>query len=153
MGPGTRSPAAAAVLACVLAVAHPLAPGAPSADARRACALRPLPSRCRIRIPGVSVRIGPPSFSPLSTPPALSAGGPAMRGGGRVASGIAPRGSHGSGRADFPHPALRLTALLRDGGGTDARLRERITLKQPVHALPRNPCPLRAAAQPLAPHA
>src|ERR1700722_12925498 len=42
---------------------------------------------------------------------------------GRVASGIAPRGSHGSGRADFPHPALRLTALLRDGGGTEARSR------------------------------
>ena len=71
----------------------------------------------------------------------------------RVASGIAPRGSHGSGRAELPHPALRPTALLHDGGVTDARLRERIALPQPVHVLPRNPCPLRAAAQPLAPRA
>jgi hypothetical protein len=63
-----------------------------------------------------------------------------------------PRGSHGSGRADFPHPALRLTASLRDRGGTDARLRKRIPLEQSVHFLPRYPCPLRAATQPLLPH-
>ncbi len=63
-----------------------------------------------------------------------------------------PRGSRGSGCADFPHPALRPTASLRDGGGTDARLRQRIAREQPEHCLPRYPCPLRAAAQPLAPH-
>ncbi len=70
---------------------------------------------------------------------------------GRVASGITPRGSHGSGRADFPHPALRSTASLRDGGSADARLRQRIPLQQPFHLLHRYPCPLRAAAQPLSP--
>ncbi|MGA2449914.1 MAG: hypothetical protein ABTD50_14645, partial [Polyangiaceae bacterium] len=31
----------------------------------------------------------------------------------RVAPGVAPRGSHGSGRAELPHPALRVTGLLR----------------------------------------
>src|ERR1700730_522610 len=54
----------------------------------------------------------------------------------RVASGIAPRGSHGSGRAELPHPALRFTASLRDGGGTDAWLRQRIPLEQPLHSRP-----------------
>src|SRR5579864_6309414 len=38
------------------------------------------------------------------------------------------------------------------GGGTDARLRKRIPLEQSVHFLPRYPCPLRAATQPLPPH-
>lgn len=35
--------------------------------------------------------------------------------GGRVAVGVAPHGSHRSGRADFPHPAPRTTGSLRDG--------------------------------------
>src|SRR5208283_1163783 len=76
---------------------------------------------------------------------------PVKWGWGRVASRIAPRGSHGSGRADFPHPALRSTASLRDRGSADSRLRQRIPLQQPFHLLHRYPCPLRAAAQPLSP--
>ena len=35
--------------------------------------------------------------------------------GGRVAAGVTPRGSHRSGRADFPHPAPRSTVSLRYG--------------------------------------
>src|SRR5262245_14231244 len=31
----------------------------------------------------------------------------------RVAAGVAPGGSHGSGRAEFPHPALQVTVSLR----------------------------------------
>jgi hypothetical protein len=61
---------------------------------------------------------------------------------GRVASGITPRGSHGSGRADFPHPALQSTVSLRDRGGAKPRLRQRVPLQQPSHLLPRYPCPL-----------
>ena len=60
-------------------------------------------------------------------------------GGGGVGSprGLTPRGSHGSGRADFPHPALRSTASLCDGGSADARLGQRIPLQQPSHLLHR----------------
>ena len=58
--------------------------------------------------------------------------------------GLLPRGSHGSGHADFPHPALRSTASLR-GGGEDVRLRKRIVRQQPCHFLPRHVGPLRAA--------
>ena len=50
-----------------------------------------------------------------------------------------------SGRAGFPHPALRNTASLRDEGSTDTRRRERIPLKQPRHTFPCYPRPLRAA--------
>jgi hypothetical protein len=71
---------------------------------------------------------------------------------GRVASGIAPRGSHRSGHADFPHPALQPTASLRDRGGANARLRQGIACKQPKHFLPREPSPLRTTVQPLVPH-
>ena len=64
---------------------------------------------------------------------------------------ITLRGSHRSGRADFPHPALRSTVSLRDVRRTDARLWQWITLQEPKHFLPRE-CPLRTAAQPLPPH-
>jgi hypothetical protein len=64
--------------------------------------------------------------------------GGGMQRSGRL-GGSLPRGSHGSGHADFPHPALRSTALLRDGGRTDARLRQRIVLQQLAHLLPRDP--------------
>src|SRR5258708_2119593 len=64
------------------------------------------------------------------------------------------RGPHGSGRAEFPHPALRDTDSLRGGiGPQDACPRERIALQQLPHAVPRHACPLRAATQPLAPDA
>ena len=33
----------------------------------------------------------------------------------RVALGVAPQGSHRSGRADFPHPARRVKGSLLDG--------------------------------------
>jgi hypothetical protein len=43
--------------------------------------------------------------------------------------GLLLRGSHGAGHADVPHPALRSTASLRDGGRTDARLWQWISRK------------------------
>ena len=54
--------------------------------------------------------------------------------GGRVAPGIARRGSHGSGRAEFPHPALRDTASLRVG--REGRRQQRVTLQQSMHRVP-----------------
>src|SRR5690348_10794345 len=66
--------------------------------------------------------------------------------------GLLPRDSHGAGRADFPHPALRSTVLLRDVCRTNARLRQWVTRQEPKHFLPREPSPLRAAAQPFPPH-
>src|SRR5467141_518966 len=64
------------------------------------------------------------------------------------------RGPHGSGRAEFPHPALRDTDSLRGGiGPQDACPREWIALPQLPHAVPRHACPLRAATEPLAPDA
>src|SRR3989475_1087667 len=61
---------------------------------------------------------------------------------------------HGSGRAEFPHPALRDTDSLRgERGPQDACPREWIALQQLPHAVPRHACPLRAATEPLAPDA
>jgi hypothetical protein len=42
---------------------------------------------------------------------------------------------------------------LHDGRGKNARRRKRIAPQQPMHSCPRYPRPLRAAAQPLPPHA
>jgi hypothetical protein len=66
--------------------------------------------------------------------------------------GLLPRDSHGAGHADFPHPALRSTVSLRDVCRTNARLRQWVTHQEPKHFLPREPSPLRAAAQPFPPH-
>jgi hypothetical protein len=60
-------------------------------------------------------------------------------------------GSHRAG-AGCAHPTLRPTASLRDRGGTNGRLRQRMTRQQPEHCLPRDSCLLRAAAQPLPPY-
>src|ERR1017187_10350076 len=110
----------------------------------------PLPNSCSLRISSNSS-----TFALLSIPSLLplQQDAPVRRGWGRVASGIAPRGSHGSGHADFPHPALRLTASLRNARDTQARQRQWIVRQQPLHPLYRYPCPLRSAAQPHSPGA
>ena len=68
--------------------------------------------------------------------------------GGRVAPGITPRGSHGSGRAEFPHPALRDTASLH--AGCHGRRQQRVALHESTHRVP-GEATLRAAAQPAPP--
>jgi hypothetical protein len=56
-------------------------------------------------------------------------------GSGRL-GGLLPRSSHGSGHADFPHPALQATVSLRDVRRMDARLRQWVTGKEPKHFRP-----------------
>jgi len=51
----------------------------------------------------------------------------------------APRGSHGSGRAGLPHPALRSTASLRVHALNHARRRERVALEERLEAGPVHP--------------
>ena len=71
---------------------------------------------------------------------------------GRVAPGRLPsRGPHGSGRADFPHPALRSSGSLRGVPVHDARRRKRKALQQRDHRGPVLCSSLASARQPLPP--
>src|ERR1700722_8154330 len=54
--------------------------------------------------------------------------------GGRVAPPVARRGPHRSGRAGFPHPALRDTDLLR--GADHEWRRQRVMLQEAAHGRP-----------------
>ncbi|MDB4985230.1 MAG: hypothetical protein JWN04_408, partial [Myxococcaceae bacterium] len=64
---------------------------------------------------------------------------------------FASRGSHRSGRAEFPHPAPRSAHSLRGIGTHDSRTREGETLQQRKHAFPGDVPGVRAAAKPLVP--
>jgi hypothetical protein len=69
----------------------------------------------------------------------------------RVAPAVSRRGPHGSGHADFPHPALRESGSLRGVRVHDARPRERKALQEPMHRVPVEKSLLASARQPLPP--
>jgi hypothetical protein len=105
-------------------------------------------SSARVRqCPQASARC-PRCSSQVARFSSVPGGGPSGR------PGLAPRGSHGSGRAPLRHPALRGMALLRKLEALGKpRQRKRVMLKNRPHPLPRHVRLWRTAPEPLPPDA